>query len=578
LKKYYSVMRTLPKIILVGMVLAMITVLLSILLPAFQPILVKENSSGTWQHLSQYVIPTVLPTTLILVSTVTLLSTLVGVSLAWVSVAYQFPYKKILTTLLLAPLALPSYILGFVGLSWAAYQAPLPILWRSIGWGAFPLQGGLGLAILVMSISLYPYVYFIARQGFLKTNQQTLEAAKTLGHHGFGLFWRVLRPTMQPWLIGGSLLVAMETLADFGTTALLNVDTLTTTLYKTWFSLFDKPAAMQIALTLLCVISVLIYLERTLIQKGQDKGDYQTSAKQRGLQAKKTTTIISWLITVGLTLWLCLVFFAPIGQLFYWSWSNYKSILNDISWPDLWLLLQPIGHSLQLAITAGIATTAVAYGLCRALHPFRYPSQLAPVSKTKQATLSRHRWSQDKVLSGLVGFCQLGYALPGVLLAVSLYWPMALFERALSPYISALLPTLPFTTLLAGSLCVLIGAYVIRFLTVAMKPVEAALLSTTPHMVEASYSLKVTGWAYWKKVAYPLMRSNILTATILVGLDVMKEIPLTLILRPAGFDTLATQIFNFTQEGLWQQAALPSLGLVLFGMVPVFILQHSLRT
>ncbi len=492
-----------------------------------------------WQHLVAHVLPAAIPNTLWLVIGVTALATLIGSVLAWLTTAYEFKGRRLFVILLLLPLAMPSYILAFVYLDWISYPAPIPTWWRAQGWGDFPLQPGRMLTIVTMTFGLYPYVFLVTRQAFLSQGQKLIEAAAMLGASKWRIARRVIIPLSLPWIAGSGLLVAMETLADYGTVAIFNYDTLTTAVVSTWFNLYSKVSALKVAGLLLLFVLVFIWLERW-IQPRQ----FESSAREGMLLKRRTLSPQKQLIVIiSLCVFLGLVLLAPLTQLLYWSVQQIEQ------WNTEWLTLAY--RSIGTALSAGVVLAVLALGISFA---------------NRRQVMPGHQW-----LSRIATF---GYAFPGVVLAVGLYWPLVQLDYWLSDGLYAL--GLEINTVLQVGLTLLLTGYAARFLAVAHKPIFAAVNRITPRHEESARLLGVSGTRMATRLYWPLLSGGLGTALLLVFLDVMKEIPITLLMRPVGWETLATKIFQFTVEGQWQQAAIPALLLVLTSLLPLSWLCHKL--
>lgn len=492
-----------------------------------------------WQHLQTHVLPEVLPNTLWLVLAVTTLAVLVGGVLAWLTSAYEFPGRRYFVVALLLPLAMPSYILAFVYLEWVAYPSPLPTWWRSQGWGPFPLEPGFGLTVATLTLGLYPYVFLVTRQAFLAQGQRLIEAAALLGARRARIATRVVLPLALPWVAGSGLLVAMETLADYGTVAIFNYDTLTTAVFSTWFSLYAKASALKVAGLLLLLALILAWLAQRLQPRRIDHG----AREGRRLQRKVLDRGAAALVILLLLTFLLLSLLGPLLQLLWWSlaqWTPWDPAWTELAW-----------RSLALAVSAGLLITGLALALS-----FARRRQVLPA----HAALGR--------------LATFGYAFPGVVLAVGLYWPLVQLDYWLSDGLQAL--GLPVASLLQVGATLLLVGYATRFLAVAHKPVQAAVDRITSRHEDSARLLGVQGLRLGRRLYWPLLSGGMGTALLLVFLDVMKEIPITLLMRPVGWETLATKIFQFTVEGQWQQAAVPALLLVLTSLVPLSWLCHKL--
>lgn len=495
-----------------------------------------------WAHLKTYVLPELVAHTLLLLAGVGIATALLGTGLGWLTGACDFPGRKFFSWALLLPLALPAYVTGFVFVGLLDFTGPVQTLlraWFGPELRLPPIRSG-GGAVAALTLALYPYVYLLARNAFASQGPRIMEAAQSLGLSRRAAFFRVALPMARPWIAGGLALVAMETLADFGTVAVFNYDTFTTGIYKAWYGLFSLPAAAQLASVLLGVVALILLLER------QARAGMRFAPSGRSGQSRRLTLSgpVAWAASMACSLVLASAFLVPVGQLAVWAYRVASRDLDERYFAYL-------GHSLLAAGLAAGLITAVALLLAYGQRKARdWPTRLA------------------------VRLSTLGYALPGAVLAIGIYLPIAAFDNF---WIDTLPTSLKIEAgpLLQGTLVAMLGAYLARFLAVAFEPTSAALERITPSLEEAARSLGASGHRLIRRVHVPLLRGGLLSAALLVFVDVMKEMPITLMTRPFGWDTLATRIFEMTSEGEWERAALPGVALVLAGLVPVLALNRE---
>lgn len=493
------------------------------------------------RHLVAYVLPGVTLNTLVLVAGVALLACALGVSLAWLTAVYDFPGRRLFTWALLLPMAMPAYVTGFVAIGLLDYTGPVQTLMREVfgaGAGLPPIRSRGGV-ILVMSLALYPYVYLLARNGFLTQGRQALEVAQSLGYGRRAGFFRVAVPLARPWIAGGTMLVVMETLADFGTVSVFNYDTFTIAIYRSWFSLFSISSALQLAFFLLLLVAAVLVAERVL----RGRAGFATR------QAPPAPPIVlqgaaRWLASGYAALVVALGFAVPALQLGLWSLGHVAAEFDAH-------YLGYAARSLLLATTAALLVAAVALALAYSV-----------------------RLAANRAARGAARVATLGYALPGAVLAVAIYSQLTYLNRGINALVAALHDGTP-ALFLQGTLLAMLLAYLVRFLAVAHQAVEAAMQRITPQIDEASRSLGVVGWRLLGKVHLPLLRGGLATALVLVFVDVMKEMPITLMTRPFGWDTLAVRVYEMTAEGRWEQAALPALTIAAVGLVPVLFITRT---
>ncbi len=498
-----------------------------------------SQQSDIWQHLYQYVLPELLLNTFWLVLGVAFGSCVLGVLLAWLTVMVDFPGRKFFSWALLLPMALPAYVLAFIAIGLLDFTGPLQTLLRdwfgSSAW--FPRIRSRGGVIVVMTLAFYPYVYLLTRNAFLTQGKSALEAAQSLGLTRWQAFYKVALPMARPWIAGGVLLVIMETCADFGTVAAFNYDTFTTAIYKTWYGLFSLPAASQLASILVLIILALLLIEQ--FSRGRTR--FSTSAKQSASFTPQVLTGKSRWFAFAFCAFIWLIaFLIPVAQLAWWA-AQHLADLDTRYFSFLW-------HSLLLAAMTALLVTFCALLLSYANR--RHPDPFMRIT-TRLATL--------------------GYALPGAVLAVGFFVPVAWLDNALIATIKNI-TGIETKVFLQGTLLIMLTAYLVRFLAVGFNSVDAAMQRITPHIDDAARSLGLTPRSMLARVHLPMLRSGLATAMALVFVDVMKEIPITLMTRPFGWDTLAVRIYSLTSEGQWEQAALPALALVIAGIVPIILL------
>lgn len=521
---------------LLAMFLALLTIVpLLVVLSAF-----GQPQGDVWQHLAQFVLPGVLLNTAWLLAG-TLAGVLsIGVSLAWLTAMYRFPGQRFFSWALLLPLAMPAYVMAFSQIGLFDFTGPIQSYLREI-WPSFPglppirSRGGV---MLVMVFALYPYVYLLARTAFLSQGRRALEAAQSLGLSRLAGFWRVALPMARPWIAGGAMLALMECLADFGTVSIFNYDTFTTAIYKSWFSLFNLPAAMQLAALLVLVVLLLAWLE--LRERGRRQYAGRLGAPFPPVSASR---FAGWLMLGYCSLILLLAFGLPLGQLLWWAWLHVQEEFDS----------RYLAYVVRSVSIAGFSASLVALGAL----------VLAWVS-------ARHsgRW-----MMWINRMATLGYAVPGTVLAVGIFVPVAWLDNVLIEWLS------PWGwsggAILKGTLLVMLLAYMARFLAVGYQSVEAGFARITPAQADAARSLGCSERALLWRVYLPQLRGGMWAALLLVFVDVMKEMPISLMTRPFGWDTLAIRIFELTSEGEWERAALPALAIVGAGLLPVWFLSRN---
>ena len=523
-----------------GFLLALPIALLTLIPLAAVLGLALAPQAEIWQHLWQYVLPRVLGNTALLLVLVGAAVLAVGVPLAWLTALCEFPGRRFFAWALVLPLAIPAYVLAFVQMGLFEYagpvQATLRELFGSSRW--FPdIRGSLWGLVLVLTMAFYPYVYLLARSAFLTQGRRCMEAAQALGLSPTAGFFKVALPLARPWIGAGLALVLMEVLADFGAIAVFNYDTFTTALYKSWFDLHNMAAAAQLASLLVLVVLLLVAAE----QRSRSAQRFHASpARQQRIMLSGAAR---WLASGLCLLVFAAAFAVPMLQIVLWALSVWRTDLNADYWGYAW-------NTLFLGLVTAAACTLLAL-------------LLAWVRRRHADGLTR--WT--------VRLAVLGYALPGVVLAVGVFVPIAWLDAQLMAWLA------PFGVetlgILKGSLAAMLLALAARFLAVAFHASDSAMQRITRSQEDACASLGLTPWQTLRRLHLPLLRTGLLSAFLLVMVDVMKEMPITLMTRQFGWDTLAVRVFQLTSESLWDQAALPALAIVLVGVIPVVLLMRQ---
>ena len=477
---------------------------------------VGSPSDDVWNHIKNHSLSSLILNTFWPVVGVGIGSFFLGTLSAFLIVFCSFPGKAVFEKLFILPLALPLYITAFVYRGLFEYSGPLPT-WLRTNYGIhldhyFQIQS-LPAICAVFSFSLYPYVYLMARDAFLSTGIPVLKQAASLGVPLKTAVIKLLLPACLPWILGGTLLAMMETLSDFGGFAAFGHDTLTTAIYTSWFGLFSISTACKISLFLLIASIGLIFLwKKTTPRRHTD----QTSPFPFPLSKKGQ--ILSTLISFGIVFFsLCL----PICQLFIWSWKQ----------ENIWNLRPFLINSLILSL--GASLLIIPWGLF-------------------WSYLKRN----NQKLKGLIDLSLSGYALPGILIATSVF---ASYKGIgiHSPW---------------GTLVILFLAYTTRFLSVAFNPLHSACEQIPLSLDKTALSLGKSRYFIFVKVHLPLIKRSVGGAFLLIFMELFKEMPMTVFIRPFNLDTLAVKIFEFTSEGEWEMASPPSLLLVFFSMIVILIM------
>ncbi len=506
-----------------------------------------RSSSGTWAHLAETVLGEYISNSLILCLGVAVGVALLGVSTAWLTTMHRFPGQKVFQWALILPLAMPAYVMAYVYTDFLQFVGPVQTALREwMGWSYgdywFPDVRTLSGAVLMFAFVLYPYVYLLARTAFLERAGGVLEVARSLGMGSLQGFWKLSLPLARPAIVAGVGLALMETLADYGTVAYFGVNTFTTGIYRAWFSLGDKTAAAQLASVLLGFVFLLLSLE--YLSRGRARY-HNTSLR---LHASQRRRLSGWQAKGAVLVCFLPLFFGfllPAGLLLKMAWLE-----GDASFGLRFIQLAK--NSFTLASLAAVCAIGVAVLLAYA------------------ARLSGGPWVGW--LNRSVG---LGYAIPGTVIAVGILIPVTWLDKQLAEAWQVWTGQ-PLGLLLTGGVAALIYAYLVRFLGVALQGIEASLSKVTRNMDDAARCLGRSQWQTLWQVHLPLIRSSILTAGLLVFVDVMKELPATLVMRPFNFDTLATQAFVLASDERLAEASTAALAIVVVGLLPLILISQQI--
>lgn len=507
-------------------------------------VLITALSGGieTLTHLGQTVLPGYIGTTLLLVVIVALGTFGIGTSTAWLVSMTEFPGRRFLEVVLVLPLAFPAYVMAYAYTHVLDHPGVVQTALRDVtGWGPrdywFPEIRSLGGAALMLTLVLYPYVYLLARAAFLQQSATTFYAARALGRTPLRAFLEVSMPMARPAIAAGVLLATMETIADFGTVSYFGVQTFATGIYTSWFNMADRVAAAQLALGLLAFALLLAMLER--MSRGDAK--YHSGKRQEAMARMPLRGAARWGATVLCAAPVVFGVLLPVVALVIMGTGSEQSLFSR-------RYLNFLTNSLTLAGTAAVLTVlaAIVLGYFHRVRPGR------------KASLALY-------------FARLGYAVPGGVIAVGLLVPFALFDNALDEWMRA---TFDISTglLLTGSIWLLVAAYMIRFLAAAIGAYEGGQATINTNLDFAARVLGQSAYGTLRRVHLPILTPSLLTALLIVFVDVMKELPATMIMRPFNFDTLAVQAHRLAADERLEGAAVPSLVIVAVGLLPVILL------
>jgi iron(III) transport system permease protein len=508
---------------------------------------ITSSSDGVWQHLYDTVLGDYVTHSLTLLVGVGLAVLVLGIGPAWLVTMTRFPGSRILEWALVLPLAMPAYIIAYTYTGMLDIGGPLQVWIREtfdvrFGDYWFPNVRSLAGAVAMLSLVLYPYVYLLSRTAFLEQSVCVLEVSRTLGASPWQAFTRVAMPLARPAIIAGLSLVLMETLADYGTVQYFGVSAFTTGIFRTWFGLGSLTAAAQLAAVLLIFILFLVMTENWSRQKARY---HHTSNKYSRLPQIPLTGWKRAAAMVYCILPVLLGFLIPFIQLSLWAMDTWH-LVDKESFFTLFM------NSLELAsITAIIALLLGVF--------ITYSKRLRP-------TLP---------LRSIVRVMGLGYAIPGTVIAVGVLIPFAWFDNTLDAWMREHFD-IATGLLLSGTLIAVVFAYLVRFLPVALNTLDAGLGKIKPTMDDVGRSMGLNPLQILRRVHVPLLQGSLLTASLLVFVDVLKELPATLILRPFNFNTLAIRTYELANQERLAEASSSALMIVLAGIIPVIILSKSI--
>ena len=511
--------------ITLGVVALVVAPIVLVGLGAFSP------SVEVWAQLWGGPLPEMLSTTgalLVLVGAGTLV---LGTGLAWLTTGYEFPGRRVFTWALMLPLAMPAYILGFVFLAIFDFAGPVQTTLRSV-LGAdvwFPdVRSTLGVAV-VMSLSLYPYVYILARSALREQTPATFEAARMLGDSRRSALRRVVLPMARPSLAAGVVLVMMETLTDFATVQYFNVQTVSVGIYQVWRGMFDRETAVELAALVLIIALLVVGLERLL----RGSARFHQRGAPRDIERVPLTGWRSIVAVSACGLVLATAIVIPIAQLLYWLWSS-PAVVTDMS-----RALEYMSNSLGMAVAA--AAGCVFFAMLAA---------------------GGARFSGSHFVRRVAHLVTIGYAVPGPVVAIGVLVMISWLSGAAGSNPAAIVLL---------SLTGLVYAYVVRFMALGYGSVDASMEKITPTTVDAAHTLGANPARVMKQIYVPMAGAGAAAGAVLVAIDVLKELPIVLLIRPFGFTTASVWVWELASESRWAAAAIPALLIVVTAMVPIAI-------
>ncbi|MCB6182702.1 iron ABC transporter permease [Leeia sp. TBRC 13508] len=491
----------------------------------------SQLNAEIWQHLADYLLWDLLQNTVVMVVGVAGLSLFIGVPLAWWVARYQFPGRRFFAWALMLPLAIPAYVQAMALMGVYDFTGPIYALCQFLKWPTdwIPQVRSMKGLIVSMAFAFYPYVFLLAKNAFESMGQQAIEIGQSLGISPQKSVWRIALPLARPWIAGGVLLVMMECLADFGSVSVFNIDTFTTAIYKSWFSFFSLETARQLASLLILLVFLLLLLDLYVHQRKA----YHHTKSRPSIRVKHAH---SGLVTLACSMVFGFAFVVPFTQLLVWSGSVWA---EEVSLALLALAARSAGLSFMAAVL--IALFALLFSVL--IQPLK-----------RQALFAK--------------LASLGYAMPGSILAVGVFIPIAWFDQQMV----SLFQLDSHASVLKGTLVVMLWAYLVRFYGVAHTAIGNGMRRISPNHDAAARGLGLSTISRLFRVYLPMLKGSFFTAILMVFVDVMKEMPITLMTRPFGWDTLSTRIFAMTSEGMWEMAAPSAVLLIVVGLIPVILI------
>ena len=502
--------------------------------------------SDSWSHLFDTVLGDYILNSLFLMLGVGFGTLLLGVGGAWLTAMCDFPGRKVFAWAFLLPLAMPAYIIAYTYTGILDFSGPIQTALRTLfDWNYgdyyFPNVRSLGGAICMLSLVLYPYVYMLTRLALSEQSTAILEASRILGKTPWQSLFSVALPMARPAIVAGVSLALMETLADYGTVEYFGVSTFTTGIFRTWYGLGELTTAAQLCSFLLLFVFFLIILEnrsRSKLRFDQNKSIKKISK----IRLSKWRAFFAVAFSVSV---ISLGFFIPAIQLLIWTINHWQHTLDSE-------FINLLINSFTLAAASGF--TCVIFAIF-----FAYSK----------------RSFQTKSIKTIIGVAGLGYAVPGTVIAIGVLAPIAWFDNKLD-YLSRMYFDMPLGLVISGSMAILVFAYLVRFLSISLNTMDSGLSAIKPGIDESARSLGASKKNILTKIHLPILKTSVLTAFLLVFVEVMKELPTTLILRPFNFNTLAVKTYELASDERLFDAALPALSIVMISLLPILLITKSI--
>jgi len=529
-----------------GWFLLTVGIIILLLIPNLNIIINLFGEAGeNWEHVRNYLLVNYFQNSLILVLATGLLAAFLGAGLAWVIAAYNFPGRDFLSWGLILPLAIPPYIGAYVYQGMFSYTGPLQTFLRNkfqlrLSQQYFDFMNIRG-AIFIYTIFLFPYVFLMTRAFLSKQSASLLESSRLLGKSDNTIFFKIILPLSRGAVVAGSSLVMMEVLNDYGVVKYFGISTFTTAIFKSWFGMGDLPTSVRLAVMAMLVIFVVLFIEKLL--RGGRKYSYSTSnirpVSRRKLEGSRK--VLAQLFTYGVFFF---GFLLPTAQLLYWSFlSRGGGLMETLHFAFTSFLTGGGAAILILTGAVIIATTA--------------------------------RMSSNFVSNLLARVTILGYSIPGAVIAVG----VLLFMLQLDGFLSFLQTGfgIKANIVLSSTLVMLIFAYAVRFMGIAFNSVNSGYEKIGESYFEAFRTLGKGVTETFFKIDLPMLKPALMSGFLLVFIEIMKELPLTMILRPFNFDTLATKAFEYASDEMIYRAADLSLVLIFFSAAAIYLITHHRR-
>ncbi|MDC0225718.1 iron ABC transporter permease [Gammaproteobacteria bacterium] len=497
--------------------------------------------SDNWSHLYNYVLFDYMKNSAVLVFGVSIMTLIIGAGSAWLVSNFDFLGKRFFEWALILPLSIPPYILAYTFTGLFDSYGTLNNLIRNIfeleqSYIFFPSIRNIWGAILVFSFTLYPYIYLVTRSAFLNQSRSTLEAGRILGLSRFEISFKLAMPMIRPAIIGGLMLVIMETLSDFGAVEHFSIPTFTTGIFRTWYGMGDLLTAMQLSSFLLILIAIFLFIEN----KSRRNADFVSdSSTHRPIQIERLNSKYSILAFVFCSIPLLVGFILPTSELLVWAIYYNPSFFDD-------RFLDAAINTITLALTAAVLCSMIALLINFSV-----------------------RINKNKILKILSSFLSIGYALPGLILAVGIVQTTTFIDSNLLNKTSLAL---------TGSIFGLVLAYIIKSYALSNNTISSGMEKISMGIDNSARVLKSSGWNLLGRIHFPLLKTSFFTSIMLVISEVVKELPATLILRPFNFDTLAVSTYIYAAEERMRDAAAPSIAIIIVGLIPIIIITRMIRS